>query len=229
MPLMDDTRDVGLLKVDADKLLRLLHSGQPSDCRPFLMEYFGRIGYDTLNSVLLRQYVVMDVFLSAEAFAAKLGVSDAERMAVREGLDNIIPLLEGSATTVSFLTRCLQRCIILRDEWYSDKKEASIEKAKQYIQENYSDEGISLSTAAKAASLSPTYFSSLFKKHTGSTFVDYLNRYRVMRAQELLRSTLMLVSEIAEAVGFKDYRYFGQVFKRYTGQTPREYQRSMRV
>lgn len=228
MPLIEDEWGAESLKVNVDKLLRLLKTGQPSDCRPFLTDYFSRIDYDALGS-LFKQYAVMDVFLIAENCAAKLGVPSDERLMVREKLDTVVPTLKNAAMAVDFLSLCLERCIVLRERWYTDKKDASIEKAKQYIQANYSNEGITLSSAAKAASLSPTYFSSLFKKHTGLTFVDYLNRYRVLRAQELLCNTLMLVSEIAEAVGFKDYRYFGQVFKRYIGQTPREYQRSRRV
>ena len=64
----------------------------------------------------------------------------------------------------------------------------------------------------------------MFKKAVGTNFVDYLTRVRIERAKELLCCTSLQVSEIADQVGFRDYRYFSQIFKKYTGYTPREFQ-----
>ena len=71
---------------------------------------------------------------------------------------------------------------------------------------------------------SPTYFSSLFKKETGTNFINYLTQARIHKAKTLLCCTSKMVYEVAYEVGFRDYRYFSQIFKKYTGQTPREFQ-----
>ena len=69
----------------------------------------------------------------------------------------------------------------------------------------------------------PTYFSSLFKKEMGVNFVTYLTEIRVEKAKTLLCCTNKKVYEIAYEVGFGDYRYFSQIFKKHTGLTPQEF------
>ena len=68
--------------------------------------------------------------------------------------------------------------------------------------------------------LSVNYFCKLFKDQTGDTFVNYLNKVRIHAAVQLLRTTPMKTYEIAEAVGFSDYRYFCKMFKKITDLTP---------
>jgi two-component system response regulator YesN len=88
---------------------------------------------------------------------------------------------------------------------------------------------ISLSTVADAAGLSPSYLSMLFKKETGQNFSEHLTNVRIHKAKELLGCTSKMVYEVAYDVGFRDYRYFSQIFKKYTGQTPRQFQNSANI
>ena len=101
-----------------------------------------------------------------------------------------------------------------------------IRKAKEYIDSNYTDEEISLNKVAENVGLTPTYLSALFKKETKQNFTDYVTMLRITRAKELLCCTKKLISEIAYEVGFRDYRYFSQIFKKQTGMTPRQFQNS---
>jgi two-component system response regulator YesN len=71
------------------------------------------------------------------------------------------------------------------------------------------------------------YLNSKFKEETNYTFNDFLNRYRILKAVELLKEGDLLIYEIAEQVGFQDYKYFSQVFKKYIGQPPTEFLNSM--
>ena len=70
--------------------------------------------------------------------------------------------------------------------------------------------------------MNPAYFSSSFKKYTGSSFIHYTMELRVRRAKELLKEGKK-VSEIAQLLGFHDTRYFTRTFKKYAGVTPSEY------
>lgn len=92
-------------------------------------------------------------------------------------------------------------------------------KMLNYIQEHYA-ERILLSDLSRQLQRSATYLNFRFKHDTGYTFNDFLNRYRVLQAVELLRQERLRMYEIAEAVGFHDYKYFIQVFKKYTGFSP---------
>ena len=72
----------------------------------------------------------------------------------------------------------------------------------------------------------PNYFSHLFKKEFGITFSEYLNWVRINEAKNLFKNTTLLGYEIAERVGFQDYKYFTQVFKKIEGCVPSEFRKS---
>ena len=89
----------------------------------------------------------------------------------------------------------------------------------QYIHDHYSSR-VSLTDLSEECGMSCTYLNSKFKSFTGYTFNDYLNRYRMQRAAELLKENKYKVYEIADLVGFSDYKYFIKVFKKYVGCSP---------
>lgn len=99
-----------------------------------------------------------------------------------------------------------------------------IDKAVRYIEENYHQE-IGLEDVAKQVYLSTCYFSRLFKQVKGWSFTEYLTHVRMEEARKLLVNTSYSVAEISMRVGFRDARYFSQVFKKHTGKTPGTYRR----
>lgn len=97
-------------------------------------------------------------------------------------------------------------------------------RAKQYINDHYMD-NLSLGVLSDYIHMNPYYFSGYFKKHAGENFKDYLNNIRMKHALKLLLSTAKKSYEIADAVGFKDHKYFSKLFQRYYGQTPTQYRK----
>jgi len=89
----------------------------------------------------------------------------------------------------------------------------------QTIHEKYATRLV-LSDISEECKMSCTYLNVKFKNETGYTFNDYLNRYRIQKAVDLLRESNYKVYEIAEMVGFSDYKYFIKVFKKYIGCSP---------
>ncbi|WP_168735928.1 response regulator transcription factor [Cohnella fermenti] len=83
----------------------------------------------------------------------------------------------------------------------------------------------SLEELAASVNYSVPYFSAMFKKTTGESFVVYLTRLRIEKAKLLLLTTDQKTFEIAEAVGFENYRSFNRIFKKETGMTPSDYRR----
>lgn len=69
----------------------------------------------------------------------------------------------------------------------------------------------------------PVYLGQLFQKEIGTSFNDYLNRYRIDKAKELLRESRHKVHEIAQSVGYLETGYFYKQFKKYVGISPLEY------
>lgn len=100
-----------------------------------------------------------------------------------------------------------------------------IKKALFYTKENL-EQKISLKEVAHYCSLSLHYFSHLFKKETGCSFVDYLNQLRIKKAQFYLQQTEWTVQQIAHKIGFEDANYFTRLFKRYVKMTPTQYRRA---
>ncbi|NLY18256.1 MAG: response regulator [Clostridiaceae bacterium] len=100
------------------------------------------------------------------------------------------------------------------------------ELIKKYIEENYMH-NISLYTASEKIYLSPTYISKIFKKVTGSNFVEYLTTVRMEQAKKLLLDYNYKIYEIGGLVGYKSIKHFSQVFKKYTGMTPTEFRKGI--
>lgn len=97
-----------------------------------------------------------------------------------------------------------------------------VKKAVQYIHLNYQHD-ITLQKLSKELFVTPNYLGKLFHQEIGCKMTDYLNRYRIEQAKELLKDPTLKTSEIAERVGFTSYKYFLVVFAKYTNQNIREY------
>jgi two-component system response regulator YesN len=94
-----------------------------------------------------------------------------------------------------------------------------VRQARQYINEHYSEK-IVLEDIADIVSLNPVYFSVLFKKETGTNFSAYLVNVRLEKAKEMLSSTNETIAAVGESVGYKDSRYFSQIFTKTVGVKP---------
>ena len=97
-----------------------------------------------------------------------------------------------------------------------------IKKAIRYISQNFS-RNLTLDEVADHVHLNPSYFSTLFKQSTGSSFKEYLNMVRIEESKRLLSNTDYSIIDISLATGFEDQSYFSKVFKKYTGLTPKQY------
>ncbi len=89
----------------------------------------------------------------------------------------------------------------------------------EYIKKNYPNKA-SLDEVSELIKVSSVHLNAQLKKDTNYTFNELLNRYRMIKAIEIIQSEDALIYEIAEAVGFNDYKYFSQVFKKYVGYSP---------
>lgn len=109
----------------------------------------------------------------------------------------------------------------------SDTEPASVAKAREWIEKNYSED-VSLSSVARAVNVSAKYFSELFKHATGIAFVEYIGRVRVEKAKHLLADPSRRVSEIAFETGFQSLSQFNRTFRRVTGISPTQYRKGGR-
>ena len=71
--------------------------------------------------------------------------------------------------------------------------------------------------------MSESYFSHLFKKETGVSFVDFVNQHKIRKAADLLQNTNLRINEVAAQIGIDNPNYFSVLFKKCKGEAPQEY------
>mgnify|MGYP001214515674 CR=1 FL=1 len=96
---------------------------------------------------------------------------------------------------------------------------------RELIRKRYAED-LTLPDIAKEVYLSPNYMAAMFKKETGETVNDYMTRVRIERAKRLLLDPALSVTDVADAVGYRDSNYFSKLFKKMTGYSPKEYRES---
>ncbi len=110
-----------------------------------------------------------------------------------------------------------------RSSKYKNIVTAGIEYVKNHYKEN-----IMVTDVANYVFVTPNYFSKVFKEETGENFTEWLGKYRIECAKQLMtRQPNMKNYQVAEEVGFSDYKYFTYIFKKHTGYTPNTYKQLM--
>lgn len=126
---------------------------------------------------------------------------------------------------LAFLKILEDICHIQKTQPEHDPVVHLVTQTMNYIQKNY-EERLDRNQLAKRVSMSPSYFSVVFKKYTGYTFVQYVTKLRLDQAKELLRSHDLPVAKIAHKVGYRDAFYFSRLFSKEVGMSPREYRKA---
>ena len=99
-----------------------------------------------------------------------------------------------------------------------------VRDALYYIRRHY-NENISLTDVAEHINVNKSYLCDVFKKEQKVTILQYMTNLRIEKAKELLLHTDMKMYEISVEVGYNDYTYFSQIFKRNTGETLSEFRK----
>lgn len=121
-------------------------------------------------------------------------------------------------------------CTNLRHTLHHERKDSTTrltEQAKAYINEHYRENDFSADSLCRYLNVSTAYFSTIFKREVGMSFVAYLTKVRLERAVELLRTTEDKTYIIAAQVGYTEPNYFSYVFKKQYGISPSRYRANM--
>lgn len=113
---------------------------------------------------------------------------------------------------------------IINNNLSASRENPLIFAIKQYIHTNLTQK-INIEQLSSNVGYSPNYCSSIFKKYTGQSIIQYLNSERIEESKRLINENILSLSQVAFAVGFEDYNYFSRAFKKVNGYPPTEYKK----
>ena len=202
------------------RVTALCRSGQKEEITAFYAELAQRIAHDEIGPTSRQMMMIqllsaildaagrsgVDITQAFSAFRAELVFQPAELSA---GMDQLCALTLFVADSV-------------RQEVATSGSEM-IARAVQYVRQNYPDKELSLESLCQTFGVSQTQFSLLFKRETGTSFLQYLLDLRIEKAQSLLAESNQKIYQIAEETGFGDASYFSYCFKQRCGLSPKEF------
>ena len=219
-----------LQKVDVNALnpailQKFLSNGLQEETENFVQDYFYAIGQEPMESLVFRNYVILNVRFSVISFIKGLGC-DTNEMESADTEEVLAESGKNMESAIAYAKKMISQAIEIRDQNSGNKNRSILKTAVDFIDSHYMDEEISLNTVANVANVSSNHFSALFSQNMGQTFIEYLTTLRMNKAKELLRCTGMRSSEIAGEIGYKDAHYFSYLFKKTQGMTPSDYRKA---
>ena len=219
-----------LQKVDVNALnpailQKFLSNGLQEETENFVKDYFYAIGQEPMESLVFRNYVILNVRFSVISFIKGLGC-DTNEMESADTEEVLAESGKNMESAIAYAKKMISQAIEIRDQNSGNKNRSILRTAVDFIDSHYMEEDISLNTVANVANVSSNHFSALFSQNMGQTFIEYLTTLRMNKAKELLRCTGMRSSEIAGEIGYKDAHYFSYLFKKTQGMTPSDYRKA---
>lgn len=219
-PVLNRGRLLGELKAELSAAVELLDAGKAAQAIDRLADAASATG-------VCGQEVFDLVVESFELYYVTLRPYKDDMAVVREGVESFKRNAEcfGRAKELfDFLRGTVANSVGELYEQYSLAQTRPIRKAKEFIREHYK-EPVSLEEVSGIVAFNSSYFSTLFKKECGVTFVEYLTQIRIEKAKELLRDTDMSIADVCCSVGYLDVKHFNKTFKKYASISPAEFRK----
>lgn len=207
--------------VELSSLFKTIRLGPGEAVLKAVKEYTEHL-FASAKSLKQHHASIMELMSALYRFSVNNDIElEGESKDLRQMYINLLDLereeLQAWLTDVSLC--CHRRLLQAR----SSSTKSFVTKAKDYIRQNYQEEELSLDYICETLGVSNAYFSTIFKKETGKSFVGYLTDYRMERAARLLIETNDKSYVIGKQVGYSDPNYFSYVFKRRFGVSPSKY------
>lgn len=210
-------------KVDQHIVEKFLSSGLPAEVSDFVKDYFESIGHNAMESLILRQYVVLQTQFTVKSFIKKVDRDKDNWEQIRKKVPGFEIATASMEDAKDYMMRLILYALSIRDQTANYQYNCMLKNVLEYMSENYNKTDINLNKVAKIANVSPTHFSAVFSQQMGKTFVEYLTELRMEEAKKLLRCSDKSSGEIAYLVGYNDPHYFSYIFKKVNGCSPRDY------
>ncbi len=194
-----------------------------------------RVG-ETLSSLLDRlkvmeaprrscEWVCIEVISVLQEFFEEQGVEKPDEL-VKEDLFRILESQETFSALKAWILQFVQDALHRIDIRGSNRTRFIVQRAKRFIEQNYSKKSLTLEQIADVVNVAPNYLSTVFKQELKVSVIEYLTSYRLKKAKDLLdEDPLLSITEVADRVGYMDPYYFSKCFRKQYGLAPSPYLR----
>jgi two-component system, response regulator YesN len=201
------------------KLVQMIKLNKTHECRA--------LAIDIVDSILISNSKIDKVIEYLESFIVTLkkqllyirvpleSILEVANLRELQNISEINQIKRWARTTVDSI-------IGLLDQNKEERKVNVFNNILQFVNEQYCAD-ISLELVAENVGLTPQYVSKLFKEELGMNFIEYVTEKRIASAKHLLKTTKLKIKDVAVESGYSDSNYFCKIFKKYVGQTPKEY------
>ena len=220
----ESKKAVPLEETKMQELFRAIHVGDQEKIRKEAIKETEKLHK---NAATISQYnlATMEIVSGFFKFCANNSMDFNEISGNVQNLYERVTQLDESSMTNWIINMSMAISEKLRSTRNSTSRRI-ITDAQNIVKDRYMEPALSLDDVCADLGVSNSYFSSIFKKETGQSFVSYLTDYRMDRAEEMVLNTDEKSYKIAEKVGYQDANYFSYVFKKKFGVSPSKYRAS---
>ncbi|RED76878.1 response regulator transcription factor [Cohnella phaseoli] len=211
---------------DLEQFNRVLEQSTAEEVIRYLERFVDQIRVYSEGNILVVKGLLSEVCIATARYYFRLtGDEFGLGKSIDQVLDDVFRLnsLKEASDYLADWVGVVKRKVVVGDKEYS----LMVRKVIDYINTHFS-ETINLTSVAEHFGISHSYLSRLLRTETGINFVDLVSKARIEAAKRLLRDPKYKVNEVGELVGYKEYAYFYQVFKRIEGRSPKEYKNAVK-
>lgn len=208
--------------IEEKDLIAAIKFGSKDDIYHCIQETFAKMKEQKLHTIEYQLYILNFVHMIVKLLN-DTGIDTLNIFDNTLDLNELITSLQDSNDLKRWL---LQVCNKISDHIGTDRENVTqsiISSAKLFIEKLYSDPLLSVEVLCQHLHITPTYFSTIFKKETGQSYVSYLTQLRMEKAKEFIELSDEKTYVIARKVGYEDPNYFSYVFKKQFGVSPSRY------
>lgn len=208
------------LKKHIDWVLGCFYDGNLELMEVRLRNLFSAVAEASTNELDSVRNVCIELTATLLRVVREMGVDSSPEM---DGIYTYIAQMESVSEIGEWFMSCCVGLLRKVNELRKDKTQQILELADTYIEANLGDPELSLQSISDYVDLSAPYFSTIFYRAKGIHINEYINCCRIQHAQRLLKDTNDKIVNIAKNLGFSSPSYFNNVFKRYTGVSPKRF------
>lgn len=219
---------IGFMQAVAEEkeLLQAIREMDRARISGILASLFDQLAANRLSDGGVRT-LALRMLMAAVRELEKQGVAIEGHLELQKDPFREIGRLETAMAIRDWLGTVLGSLVDIMEKEKTDTYKSVVKLAIVFIQSHFSED-LPLARVAEHVHVTPAYFSRIFKEETGVNFLEWLNRQRIEQARSLLADPARKTYEVAEMVGFHDYKHFSSNFRRYVGCTLSEYRERIR-